>query len=221
MSDAADWYAPPTEPFLTVVYQDRDVLVLDKPAGLLSMPGRGPDLEDSALTRVRRDHPGAFDVHRLDLDTSGLLLFALRRAAERELKRQFREREVEKTYLALVAGCPAAAEGEIDLPLGPHPTEPGRNCVDAVAGKPAHTRWRVLRAGSDHALLELRPTTGRSHQLRLHLLTIGHPILGDRFYAPPEVVGRSPRLCLHAARLRFTQPWSGEPVLVESLAPFA
>lgn len=221
MSDAADWYAPPTEPFLTVVYQDRDVLVLDKPAGLLSMPGRGPGLEDSALSRVRRDHPGAFDVHRLDLDTSGLLLFALRRAAERELKRQFREREVEKTYLALVAGCPAASEGEIDLPLGPHPTEPGRNRVDRVGGKAAHTRWRVLRAGTDHALLELRPTTGRSHQLRLHLLAIGHPILGDRFYAPPEVVARSPRLCLHAARLRFTQPWSGEPVLVESLAPFA
>jgi tRNA pseudouridine32 synthase / 23S rRNA pseudouridine746 synthase len=196
------------------------VLVLDKPSGLLSMPGRGPGLEDSALTRARRDHPGAFDVHRLELDTSGLLLIALRRAAERELKRQFREREIEKRYLALVDGRPASSEGEIDLPLGPHPSEPSRHQVDVAAGKQAHTRWRVLRELEGSTLVELTPTTGRSHQLRVHLLAIGHPILGDRFYGSPLVASRAPRLCLHAAFLRFKQPWSGEMVTVERPAPF-
>ncbi len=221
MTDPDSWYSPPLEPFLHIVYADRDVLVVEKPAGLLSVPGRGPGLADSALTRARRDHPGAFDVHRLDLDTSGLLLVALRRAAERELKRQFREREVEKRYLALVAGRPVAASGEVSLPLGPDPTQPGRHRVDEAGGKPAHTRWRVLEELDDSALLELSPTTGRSHQLRLHLRALGHPILGDRFYGSPEVEARAPRLCLHACYLRFTQPWSGAEVVVESAVSFA
>ncbi len=211
MSEPADWYQPPTGA-LEVVYQDRDVLAIHKPAGLPSLAGRGPGLEDCALSRVRALHPGAFDVHRLDLDTSGLLLFALRRAAERELKRQFREREVEKVYHALVAGLPADDAGEIDLPLGPDPAAPGRNRVDTEGGKAAQTRWTVLRRFDDAALLELRPSTGRSHQLRLHLRALGHPILGDRFYAPEAVARRSPRLCLHAAALSFNQPWSGARV---------
>jgi tRNA pseudouridine32 synthase/23S rRNA pseudouridine746 synthase len=215
------WYRPPADPFLVVVYADRDVIVVDKPPGLLSLPGRGPGLEDSALTRVRRDHPGAFDVHRLDLDTSGLLLFARRRAAERELKRQFREREVRKTYHALVAGRPVGEAGTIGLPLGPDPDAPGRHRVDPEGGKAARTEWRVVASSGDRSLLALSPTTGRSHQLRLHLRALGHPILGDRFYAPPAVVAMAPRLCLHASALRFRQPWSGAEVTVESVVPFA
>jgi len=220
------WYRPPLEPFLTVLHADRDVLVVNKPPGLLSVPGRGPELTDSVLTRVRRDHPGAFDVHRLDLDTSGLLVVALRRAAERELKRQFRDREVEKRYIALVAGRPLADSGVIDLPLAPHPTLATRHVVVAengnVAehGKSAHTGWRVLRVTPTGTLLELHPTTGRSHQLRVHLLAIGHPILGDRFYAPPEVLAAAPRLCLHASFLQFRHPYSGESLHFECPAEF-
>lgn len=205
-------YAPPTDPWLTVVHQDRDMLVVDKPAGLLSVPGRGADRADSVMSRVLRDHPGAFYVHRLDMDTSGLLVVALRRKAEAELKRQFRERLVEKVYRARVWGVVPEDSGVITLPLGPDPSEPLRHRVDHEAGKPAETAWRVLAREGGETLLALRPRTGRSHQLRVHLVALGFPILGDRFYAPPEVRARAPQLCLHAGELAFSHPYSGAPV---------
>ncbi len=215
-----DWtYTPPLDPWLVVLHVDRDLVVIDKPAGLLSVPGRGPGLEDSAATRVARDYPGSFAAHRLDLDTSGVLVFALRRKAEAELHRQFRERQVDKTYVARVAGHPAEEAGTIDLPLLQEEGLP-RSRVDA-AGRAARTDWTVISRDPDgSALLELHPRTGRPHQLRVHLLAIGHPIVGDRFYAPPEIVARSPRLLLHAASITLSHPYSRERLTIAAPVPF-
>jgi tRNA pseudouridine32 synthase/23S rRNA pseudouridine746 synthase len=214
----ADWsYAPPTDP-LVVVHVDRDLVVIDKPSGLLSVAGRDPGLEDCAESRVVAAFGAAYPVQRLDLDTSGILVLARRRKAEAELHRQFRDREVEKTYVARVVGHPAD-EGVIDLPLALVDGQP-RSRVDP-AGRAAHTRWRVLARDADGtALVELHPTTGRPHQLRVHLLAIGHPIVGDRFYAPPEVVAMSPRLALHAASLTIGHPFGGQRITFRTEVPF-
>lgn len=211
-------YAPPRQPWLQVVYRDRDVLALDKPAGLLSVPGRRPGWEDSAVTRLGAEEPTARVVHRLDMDTSGLLLFALRRKAERALKEQFRNRAIDKRYLAWVAGHPDDS-GRVELAMRRVGGDPPRNVVDP-AGKSACTDFRVLARRDDRALVELRPRTGRSHQLRVHMAALGHPILGDRFYAPPAVQALAPRLLLHAWRLSLLQPWSGAPLRLEAPCPF-
>ena len=217
----SDWsYAPPTEPWLTVIYEDRDLVVLDKPSGLLSVPGRGAHLADSAQARVAARYPAAYPAHRLDLDTSGLLVFALRRKAEAELHRQFRDRTVDKVYLARVAGHPPQDAGRIDLALATEEGAP-RSRLDP-AGRPALTRWQVRSRDPDGtALLALHPETGRSHQLRLHLLALGHPILGDRFYAPLEVAAAAPRLLLHAAALSLNHPYHGDRRTFSAPAPFA
>lgn len=212
-------YDPPREPWLVEIHQDRDLVVLDKPAGLLSVPGRGPGLEDSALCRVAARHPAAYAAHRLDMDTSGLLVIALRRKAEAALLLQFREHTVEKVYVARVAGHLAEDQGRVELALSRIEGEP-RSRPDP-AGKPARTAWRVLSRDPDGSTrVELRPETGRSHQLRLHLLALGHPILGDRFYAPPEVVAAAPRLMLHAAELSLNHPYSGERMRFRAPPPF-
>jgi tRNA pseudouridine32 synthase/23S rRNA pseudouridine746 synthase len=216
----SDAYHPPTEPWLPVLHRDRDLLVVDKPAGLLTVPGRQPGWQDSALLRARRDHPRVYDVHRLDMDTSGVLALALRRKAEAALKGQFESRGVAKRYLARVAGQPPEA-GEIDLPLRRIGGLPPRNEVDPGGGKPARTRYRLLRQDPGSALLELEPLTGRSHQLRVHLAAIGHPILGDRIYASPALAGAAPRLLLHAWRLELDHPYRGERLIFEAPVPEA
>jgi tRNA pseudouridine32 synthase/23S rRNA pseudouridine746 synthase len=173
-------YSPPTDPRLTIVHRDRGLLVVDKQSGLLSIPGGVHP--DSALSRVLGEVPRAYDVHRLDMDTSGLLVFALRRSPERELKRQFREREVHKTYKTIVWGRMDHLRGEIDVPLsrvaGPLP----RSVVDRDSGRSALTVFEVIDQAEDRTVLRLRPKMGRSHQLRAHLAAVGHPIIGDRFY---------------------------------------
>lgn len=215
-----DWrYDPPREP-LVVLHEDRDTVVIDKPAGLLSVPGRDPAHADCALARVRARWPGAQDVHRLDLDTSGLLIFATRRKAERAMKEAFRQRRVEKGYVARVWGHVADDEGRITLPLRREAGRP-RSVVDAAHGRPAVTRYGVLGRDDRGTLLSLTPETGRSHQLRVHLAALGHPIVGDRFYAPEAVRAQAPRLLLHAATLRFPHPFHGGPVWVESRVPFS
>jgi tRNA pseudouridine32 synthase / 23S rRNA pseudouridine746 synthase len=214
-----DWrYDPPPGP-LVIVHEDRDTVVIDKPSGLLSVPGRDPAHADSALSRVRARWPGAHDVHRLDLDTSGLLLFATRRKAERALKAAFRERAVQKAYVARVAGHVAEDAGLIDLPLRRETGRP-RSVVDMDGGRPARTRFQVRARDDRGTLLDLVPETGRSHQLRVHLLALGHPILGDRFYAPDAVRDAAPRLLLHAVALRFPHPFHGTPVSLRAAAPF-
>lgn len=213
-------YAPPTSPWLELLHVDRDLVVINKPSGLLSVPGRDPAQSDSALLRVAAQHPGARIVHRLDMDTSGVLVLALRRAAESNLRDQFQRRAISKEYLARVAGHLAQDQGEIDAPLRLEPGQP-RSIVDEIAGKPARTLYRVLSRDPDGTTrLLLEPVTGRSHQLRVHLQWIGHPILGDRFYAPEHALRAAERLCLHAAAITLDHPYRGERLRFEAPAPF-
>jgi tRNA pseudouridine32 synthase/23S rRNA pseudouridine746 synthase len=213
---------------LDFVHVDAHLLVIDKPSGLLSVPGRGADKQDCAAARAQRAYPDALVVHRLDMATSGLLLMARGAATQSILGRAFASRQVVKRYLACVAGRPdmGAADvdgwGLIDLPLAADWPNRPRRIVDAERGKPSQTRWRLLAHDmrSDTSRLELEPLTGRSHQLRVHLQSLGHPILGDSLYAPPEVQARSPRLLLHATALQLVHPSTGERAAWTSTAPF-
>jgi tRNA pseudouridine32 synthase/23S rRNA pseudouridine746 synthase len=205
---------------LSVVYRDHRLLVLDKPSGLLAVPGRGPDLQDCLSARVQSLFPTALVVHRLDRDTSGLMLMALDPAAQRELSRQFAERSVEKRYVAIAAGAPREDQGVIELPMRKDFDAPPRHKIDFDAGKPATTLWRIVERHSDRSRWELRPVTGRSHQLRLHLASIGHPILGDNLYAPPVVLGMASRLLLHAEQLAIAHPDDGRSLTWTSSCPF-
>lgn len=220
---------PALEP--AVVYLDDTLLVVDKPSGLLAVPGRGADKQDCLSARVQARYTDALIVHRLDMATSGLMVMARGTAAQRALSMAFAARAVTKRYVAMVAGrVEAPAQdggmpddwGSIDLPLiVDWPNRP-RRIVDHLSGKPSLTRWRVL--GHDEAGLntrvELEPVTGRSHQLRVHLRELGHPILGDALYAPPDVQALSGRLLLHAQSLRFAHPLTGAALAFESAVPF-
>ena len=204
------------------MYVDEHLVVFDKPSGLLAVPGRGEDKQDCVSARARGLWPDALVVHRLDMATSGLFLMARGIAMQRRLGRSFEERQVEKRYVAVVAGELAEDAGTIDLPIAADwPNRPARK-VDAVTGKPSVTHWRVLsRAMAPVATrVELEPVTGRTHQLRVHLHAIGHAILGDALYASPEIRDLAPRLLLHATRLALAHPASGEPLVFDSLPPF-
>jgi tRNA pseudouridine32 synthase/23S rRNA pseudouridine746 synthase len=205
-------------PFLTLHHVDDHLLVVEKPAGLLSVPGRSPELADCLIARVQVDHPDALTVHRLDQVTSGLVVIARGAAMQRALSMQFELRQVTKGYEALVEGVVSADAGEIDLPLiRDWPNRP-RQKVDHDIGKPSLTCWRVLARDvvASRTRLALEPVTGRSHQLRVHLASIGHPIVGDDFYgAAPDA-----RVCLHAARLGFAHPATGAWCEWVSPAPF-
>lgn len=209
------------------LHADEALLVLDKPAGLLSVPGRGADKQDCASSRAQSLWPDALIVHRLDMATSGLLLMARGLAMQRRLSMAFESRAVHKRYVALVAGhlpMPAAGWGAIELALaGDWPNRP-RQKVDAD-GKPSLTRWCVLAHETDAqglplTRLELEPVTGRTHQLRVHLQAIGHPILGDALYADAQTQARSPRLLLHASALALTHPLTGAALHWHSPSPF-
>ena len=206
------------------LHTDDALLVLDKPTGLLSVPGRGPDKQDCASTRAQLLWPDALIVHRLDMATSGLLLMARGAALQRTLSMAFESRDVHKRYVAIVAGHMAQDSGEIDQPLlADWPNRPRQ--IVTPTGKPSLTRWRVLAREQDalgrlQTRLELEPVTGRTHQLRVHLQHIGHAILGDALYADAEVLARSPRLLLHASELALTHPVSGARLHWHSLAPF-
>lgn len=214
-------YRPPTEPWLTILYFDADLVAIDKPSGLLSVPGRAPERQDSALTRLQARFPEVRVSHRLDMDTSGVMVFALHREAERALDRQFQARRVTKAYRARVSGHPPQDRGIIDLPLA-RARGQIRSLVSYERGKVARTAYTVLERRPDgSAELALRPQTGRSHQLRVHLLRLGHPILGDRFYAPPADVARAAQLLLHAEQLTVFQPQTGAPIALRAPLPEA
>lgn len=213
-------YAPPTTPWLDIVYQDKDILVVNKPSGLLSVPGREAAYHDSVYARVLAEHPNAQIVHRLDMATSGIIVVALRRSAERELKRQFRERETKKTYYARVAGYVKQTMGTVDLPLiCDWPNRPKQK-VDHKIGKSSTTHFEVISRAKRSSLVKLTPITGRSHQLRVHMMALGHPILGDNFYADPLAKRLAARLLLHAQSLTIKHPYSGESMTFSTEIPF-
>ena len=214
-------YNPPTDPWLHILYQDQHIMVVNKPSGLLSVPGRAPEYKDSVMSRIQADYPTAESVHRLDMATSGVIAVALTKAAERELKRQFREREPKKSYLARVWGHMAQDEGVIDLPLiCDWPNRPKQK-VCFETGKAAQTEYQVLSRDADGTTrVKLMPITGRSHQLRVHLLALGHPILGDGFYAHPDAKALAPRLLLHAQELAITHPEFNTPMHFRCEADF-
>ncbi|MDO5087828.1 MAG: RluA family pseudouridine synthase, partial [Comamonadaceae bacterium] len=211
------------------VYADDTLLVFNKPAGLLAVPGRGPDKADCLAARVQSRWPGALVVHRLDQATSGLVLMARHPHAQRLLGDAFARRHVHKRYEAVVAGaprpCAVDADGwaAIDLPLAVDWPNRPRSHVDPVHGKPSLTHWRVAGPGplAGTTRLLLAPVTGRSHQLRVHLLALGHPIVGDALYAPPAIQALAPRLLLHACALTLAHPVSGQTLHFESPAPFS
>lgn len=203
--------------FPGLIHLDDALLVADKPAGMLAVPGRGEDKQDCLSARIQHEFSDALVVHRLDMATSGLMVFARGAEMQRRLSQMFRERLVEKRYVAVVAGRMQAA-GEIDLPLGSDWADRPRQKVDFAAGKPSLTRYRLLAhdAGTDTSRVELQPVTGRTHQLRVHLAAIGHPITGDALYRD-QAPGR---LLLHACSLSLAHPRSGELLTTLCEPPF-
>ena len=213
-------YCPPANLGLDILHLSYQLIVVNKPSGLLSVPGRGAGKEDSLSRRVQAEYPDALIVHRLDMGTSGIVVMARGADAHRELSAMFEKRSVSKRYQALVDGCwTAAAEGEIALPMtvkGP------KQKVDHATGRPSLTRYRVIAIDVARGVsrIELEPVTGRSHQLRVHMEAMGHPIIGDDFYGTPESCAKAERLMLHACRIEFFEPGTRVPLCVDCPAPF-
>lgn len=203
----SDVYSPPDVP-LDVLHEDHELLIVNKPAGLLSVPGKGEHLADCLIARIQEVFPMALLVHRLDRDTSGVMVFALSPHAQRHLGLQFEKRQVKKTYVARLWGRLEPKTGTVDLPLiVDWPNRP-KQMVCHETGKPAQTEWRVQRYGETETRVRFMPKTGRSHQLRVHALALGHPILGDPFYAKGPARD-FPRLMLHSEELRLRHPDGG------------
>ena len=217
MSDAD--YTPPDTP-LGLIHADHAIVVLDKPAGLLTVPGKGAHLADCLMSRLKSVYPDALLVHRLDRDTSGVIVFALTPHAQRDLSMQFETRKTQKAYRARLWGHLEPRVGMVDLPLNVDWPNRPRQHVDHENGRPAQTEWRVLGHDQDGTTrVRLFPVTGRSHQLRVHMQALGHPILGDPLYA--EGPARDfPRLMLHAESLRFNHPETGRGVTFTAPVPF-
>ena len=223
-----------------LIYEDAALLVFNKPSGLLSVPGKGPEKADCLRTRVQQIYPEALTVHRLDMSTSGILLMARSADLHRSLSIAFANREVHKRYIAVVNGQISAETSEhradlsddfsddaltwrlIDLPIATDWINRPLQKIDPIEGKPSQTRYKVLAydAATNSTRVELAPVTGRTHQLRVHLQSLGHPILGDHLYASPEIQAKSPRLMLHASRLAINHPVTGEQMQWVAEAPF-
>lgn len=213
----------PSEPM--VLYADDTLLVLEKPAGLLSVPGRGEDKQDCVSARTQRQFPDALVVHRLDMATSGLMLMVRGAVAQRRLNDAFANRSVSKRYTAVIDGLPASSSDAwnlIDLPIAVDWPNRPRRVIDPLQGKPSQTRWRLLSHDAQTATsrVELEPITGRSHQLRVHLKALGHAILGDALYSCPRVEGLSTRLLLHASSLELVHPFENRLMRFTSLPAF-
>lgn len=211
-------YTPPDVP-LDIVHEDHEILLVNKPAGLLSVPGKGPELADCLLSRIQGVFPQVLLVHRLDRDTSGLMVFALTPHAQRHLGLQFERRHIRKVYVARLAGRLEPKTGTVDLPLVVDWPNRPRQKVDHESGRPALTDWRVVKYQGDTTRVRLTPKTGRSHQLRVHMLALGHPILGDPFYADGPARDH-PRLMLHSESLRLRHPDGGVGMKFQTKCPF-
>lgn len=213
--------AATTEPW-QLLYQDQHLLVVNKPAMLLTVPGRHPANFDCLISRVQQQFPTAQVVHRLDYDTSGIVLLPLHKKALSELSKQFQARTVEKHYQALVGGHLAVKIGSIDLPIAPDLANRPLYKICQQSGKASLTHYQTLEVDTQQDLTRvlLQPVTGRSHQLRLHLASIGHAISGDTLYADARLAQRHPRLCLHACWIRFNHPETGQPLEFVAEVPF-
>lgn len=216
-------YRPPEHRGLSLLHLSKQWIVLDKPSGLLSVPGRGAGKEDCLLRRVQAEFPDAMIVHRLDMGTSGIVVMARGLDAQRELSVLFQERRVRKRYQALVEGrWEAAVAGEIALPIDIHAASPAKRRVDFANGRASLTRYRVLATCATQAIsrIELEPVTGRTHQLRVHMDAMGHPILGDDFYGTPSSYAKAKRLMLHACEIEFGCSVTGAVMRFECPPPF-
>lgn len=211
-------YNPPNDP-LVILHHDHELLLVDKPSGLLSVPGKGDHLADCLITRVQAVFPEALLVHRLDRDTSGVMVFALSQMAQRHLGLQFEKRQIKKTYVARVWGQVVERTGTIDLPLAVDWPNRPLQIVDHENGRQAITDWRVQRYEGNNTRIRLFPKTGRSHQLRVHMKSIGHPILGDPFYASGDAL-KFDRLMLHAESLRLRHPDGGKGLTFRAKCKF-
>ncbi|WP_154222497.1 RluA family pseudouridine synthase [Marinicella rhabdoformis] len=217
---AKDFVYQPPSAALDIIHADDDVIVLNKPAGLLSVPGRLDEHKDCLQTRVQAQFPTALTVHRLDMETSGIVIMALNKAAQSSLARQFQERLTQKTYIARVYGHVTEVRGTVEAPLiCDWPNRP-KQMVDFDNGKPSTTHYKVLNQEAETTLIELTPVTGRSHQLRVHMLHIGHVIVGDRLYATRKALAFSDRLQLHSQSLSFKHPSSDQTMSFESKPTF-
>jgi len=215
-------YAPPLSPWLDIIYQDEAIIVLNKPNGLLSVPGRLPEHNDSIASRVCQQYPEANIVHRLDMATSGILLMALTKQAQSHISRQFQQRTTNKHYLARLEGIPTGERGSVDLPMRcDWPNRP-RQIIDFELGKSALTHWQIIAKDevNNVATVKLKPVTGRTHQLRLHMQALGTAILGDEFYASSVGVKATSHLQLHAAMLEITHPLTNEVIKFTAPSPF-
>ena len=211
-------YRPPPDNGLNILYADDDILVLSKPSGLLSVPGNKPNLQDCMETRARAQYPSATTVHRLDRPTSGVFLMALNRESHRRLGIQFEKRKTAKTYKAIVSGVVNENRGRIDQAIRTDWYNRPKQMIDNCMGREAITDWRVLKRLENKTLLELKPVTGRSHQLRVHLQWLGYPIIGDEFYAPSNAQDK--RLMLHAEELEIFHPATNERVTFSDICSF-
>ena len=211
--------------FLTehLIHRDDDFMVIHKPAGLLTVPGKTEDLQDCLINRLVKLEPKTLLIHRLDRDTSGILAFGLTKWGQKNISRQFQERQTDKTYQAVVAGT-LEGEGTIDVPVVYDPSRPPLHIADPAHNKPAMTHWQAIEhfdlQGQPVTRVKLTPITGRSHQLRVHMQYLRHPIVGDTLYATAEQQQWMPRLCLHAERLSFYHPQSEQLVEFYCPAPF-
>lgn len=213
-------YDPPAEPFLSVVYHDDDILVLNKQSGLLTVAGKTEDLSDCLESRAQREFPGAKIVHRLDKDTSGVIILGRNAKAHAALGLQFEKRKTRKEYIARVWGQPSAKSGRIDKPIATDWLKRPKQCIDYENGRSAVTDWEILEVEPTATRMVLRPLTGRSHQLRVHMLDLGHVILGDNLYAHRPALEAAQTLQLHAHKLWLTHPTTGEACMFSAECPF-
>ncbi|MCK5819116.1 MAG: RluA family pseudouridine synthase [Psychromonas sp.] len=214
-------YNPPMHPYLDIIYQDEDIIVLNKPAGLLSVPGREHKHKDSLALRILRVWPKACVVHRLDLATSGIIILAMNKSAQSHMGKQFQQKRIHKTYFARVEGVIKEDHGFVDLPIRCDWDNRPRQIVDFEQGKCSQTQWEVVTRESQNTLVKLTPLTGKTHQLRVHMQQIGHPILGDDFYATPLGKKASPdRLALHASGITLTHPTTQKRITFNCASPF-
>lgn len=214
------YIVPHSAEAVKVIYADESLLLIRKPDLLLSVPGRHPLNHDCMITRLQERYPDALVVHRLDLDTSGIMIVARGKPSQAALSRLFQERSVDKQYRAWVAGNVADDEGKIDLPIARDWENRPLQKICAETGKKSLTYFKVLKRENGNSYLELQPATGRTHQLRIHCREMGHPILGCDMYAPPAILGSAPRLMLHASQIAFPHPVTGRKLVGHCPAPF-